>query len=68
MRRYIAPYIDLVEAGCRAVLATGDACFRELVNSCAQLQGLGLGAVGVDALLGPKRLVGALRSINSISL
>jgi len=65
---YIAPYIDLVEAGCKAVLATGDACFRELVNSYAQLRGLGLGAVGVDALLGSKRLVRALRSISSISL
>jgi hypothetical protein len=65
---YIAPYIDLVEAGCKAVLVTGDACFRELVNSYAQLRGLGLGAVGVDALLGLRRLAGALRSISSISL
>jgi energy-coupling factor transporter ATP-binding protein EcfA2 len=62
------PYIDLIEAGCRTVLVTGDACFRELVNSYAQRRGLGLGAVGVEALSGLRKLVGALRSISIISL
>jgi hypothetical protein len=65
---YVVTYIDLIEAGCRTVLVTGDACFRELVNSYAQWRGLGLGAVGVEALSGLRRLVGALRSISIISL
>jgi hypothetical protein len=65
---YVAPYINLIEAGFEAVLITGDTCFRELVNRYAQRQGLGLGAIGVEALTDPREFVRALRSINSVSL
>jgi len=65
---YVAPYIDLIEAGFEAVLITGDTCFRELVESYAQQRGLGLGAVGVEVLSDPREFFRALRSIISVSL
>jgi hypothetical protein len=64
---YVAPYINLIEARFGAVLITGDTCFRELVNRYAYRQGLGLGAIGVEALTDPREFDRALRSINSVS-